>query len=287
METTARGRSYVTARGWEDLSEIITMYEEDGLVVDETLVSQYLQNEKIVREFCAYYDLYNKYKSDYKIEALLSGGISDSIIMKAKKAPIDERLSLLGMLIDKIQVEMKDCMETSDFLKELMLPLRTIKGENTSAESIEKQISARKAVISKLERANALSDYDRRKHKRIIAFLNEAKKEPMESEEASSAEGANSFARLEQKFNERVTALKDEVAHTGSRLHNLFEFVNEAFEDGNEMLIFVTELTVNAYSARYISSFGSEDYQKYNKILMISERQNTMKEDISKLNLEI
>ena len=38
IETTVNGRSYVTARGWEDLSEILTLYEEEGMKVDETLV---------------------------------------------------------------------------------------------------------------------------------------------------------------------------------------------------------------------------------------------------------
>ena len=60
IETTVKGRSYVTARGWEDLSQILTLYEEEGLTVDETLVGQYLRNERVVKEFTAYYDLYQK-----------------------------------------------------------------------------------------------------------------------------------------------------------------------------------------------------------------------------------
>ena len=51
------------------------------------------------------------------------------------------------------------------------------------------------------------------------------------------------------------------------------------------MLILVTELTVNKYSSRFISMFGSDEYHKYNELLMISERQNDMKEQIK--NLEI
>ena len=60
MEMTTRGRSYVTARGWEDLSTILGLYNEKNLAVDETLVGQYIRNDKIVKEFTAYYDLYNK-----------------------------------------------------------------------------------------------------------------------------------------------------------------------------------------------------------------------------------
>ena len=70
VETNVGGKSYVTARGWEDLSATMLLCEEEGLTVDETLVAQYLHNEKIVKEFAAYYELYNKYKKDYKIEAV-------------------------------------------------------------------------------------------------------------------------------------------------------------------------------------------------------------------------
>ena len=42
IENTVDGKSYVTARGWEDLSETIYLYEENGFTVDEVLVGQYL-----------------------------------------------------------------------------------------------------------------------------------------------------------------------------------------------------------------------------------------------------
>ena len=57
IETTVNGRSYVTARGWEDLSEILSLYEEEGMKTDENLVGQYIRNDRVVREFTAYYDL--------------------------------------------------------------------------------------------------------------------------------------------------------------------------------------------------------------------------------------
>ena len=82
MEMTTRGRSYVTARGWEDLSEILHHYEEEKLPVDESLVGQYIRNDRIVKEFTAYYDLYNKYKKDYRIEEILEASFRKSLIFK-------------------------------------------------------------------------------------------------------------------------------------------------------------------------------------------------------------
>ncbi len=51
VETTVDGKSFVTARGWSDLSDMIRLYEQHGLKVDENLVSQYLQNRKIAKDF--------------------------------------------------------------------------------------------------------------------------------------------------------------------------------------------------------------------------------------------
>lgn len=285
METTAAGRSYVTARGWEDVSEIITMYEEEGLRVDETLVGQYLQNGKIVKEFCAYYDLYNKYKNDYRVDALLAGDITDAAVERAKNAAFDERLSLLGLLLDKVQAEMREIIETSDYLTELMLPLKAVKAVSETGsvcKVLETQAEARQKLIHKLEKANSMSAADRRKHKRILAFLTDEKKTLL-AEQIS--DGADAFGHLQTRFNNQVAEMKKQVGITGERLHHLFSFAASAFEDGNEMLVLVTELTVNTYSARYIGMFGCEDYSRYNRLLMVSERQNQMKEDIARLQL--
>lgn len=286
METTGGGRSYVTARGWEDLSQVISLYEEDGLKVDESLFGQYLQNEKIVKEFGAYYDLYNKYKKDYQVEALLNGDISENAIEKAKGASLDERLSLLGMLLDKVQGEMKDVMETSAYLTELMTPLKAVKEADSVFGTLDVQIQAREKLLKNMEKANALSSEDRRQHKRILQFMNSAKKEVLDtSAKVDVSNHEEAFALVKQKFDGQVADMKKRVAKTSDRLHHLFTFVGEAFEEGNEMLVLVTELTVNKYSSRYISMYGCQDYHKYNNLLMVTERQQDLKEEIKDLLL--
>lgn len=280
IETTVKGRSYVTARGWEDLSEVMLMYEEDGLTVDESLFAQYLQNERIVKEFGAYYDLYNKYKRDYQVEALLFGDISENAVAKAKAASFDERLSLLGMLLDTVQSEMKDIVETSDFLSELMVPLKAVKAADSVYDMLEKQMQVRDTLMKTQEKANALSSSQRRMHKRILTFLSTVRKNILEE---NIPDGEAAFSYVKQEFDGKVAAMKEAVSKTSGRIHHLFEFANAAFAEGNEMLVLVTELTVNGSSSRYISMFGCEDYHKYNKLLMVSERKEDLRDEIEKL----
>lgn len=52
---------------------MIHLYEQNHLPVDEKLIIQYLQNPKIAKEFAVYYDLFNKYRSDYQVDKILAG----------------------------------------------------------------------------------------------------------------------------------------------------------------------------------------------------------------------
>lgn len=291
IETTVKGRSYVTARGWEDLSGVLTLYEEEGLLVDETLVGQYLRNDRIVKEFTAYYDLYQKYKKDYHVEEILAGSHSMETVKKAGEAPFDERLSLVGMLLDKIQGEIRDVMETSDYLSEVINPLRAIKAALTRQQEptaefvlsmLAKQEEGRTRLLESMQKANSLSDADKRKQKAVIRFLNGAAKE-LTLEAPADKKAA--FALLKKKFDVQVAAMKMKTAAVQERLHHLFEFVDEAFAGGNEMLILVTELTVSDHSSRFISTFGCQDYQQHNEELMLSERQVNIQREIEELAL--
>ena len=292
IETTVNGRSYVTARGWEDLSEILTLYEEEGMKVDETLEEQYLRNDKIVREFTAYYDLFNKYKKEYQTEEILNGTRSEQTVERARIAAFDERLSLLGMLVDKMMSEIRENMETSDYLSDLFTGLKAIKsaaekqteGEKsvTVEEMLEKQADARKKQMEASLKAGNLSETEKRKNNRIVRFLEEAKKELYLD---GQKDALDAFAKVRAKFEKELSEMKTETMKIKARLENLFSFVEEAFAEGNEMLILVTELTVNHNSARFISRFGCDAYQKHNENLMLTERQTLLKEEIAALDL--
>ncbi len=302
IETTVKGKSYVTARGWEDLSQILYLYEEEGLPADETLVGQYLRNERIVKEFTAYYDLYNKYKKDYQVEEILAGKAAGEAVKRAQGAAFDERLSLLGMLLDKLQSEIREHMEKSDYLKELAAPLKGLKAavekrnlqEEQGAKNpepmdgneviriLDVQIAGREKLLESKQKANTLSDAEKRKQKRLLRFLQEARKE-LYLGESKTAEAA--FAVIKKKFDGEVAQLKRENGLVQSRLHNLFAFAEAAFAQGNEILLLVTELTVNTNSARFISMFGSADYARHNQELMLSERRNDLLQEIGALEI--
>lgn len=52
------------------------------------------------------------------------------------------------------------------------------------------------------------------------------------------------------------------------------------------MLIFVIELTINLYAASFISRYGSTEYFKHNKDLLLYERHKDIIREIEILNID-
>lgn len=306
MEITAKGRSYVTARGWEDLSQILFHYEEESLSVDETLVGQYIRNDKIVREFTAYYDLYQKYQKDYRIQEILEGRPTVQAIARAKEAAFDERLSLVGMLLDRMLADMQEIMEQAAYLTDtraLLLAVKNTVTEDTRPEQMaaymEQLEEKKRAQMFALDRAGALSGEDRKKFKRMLVFLEQSRKAVVmgeadgcasrgvqgQGDSTAAGGGEGAFAFVRGRYEAAVSAMKRDTQRVQDELHNLFAFAQEAFAEGNEMLILVTQLTVSSAGAGFIAAFGSEDYQRFSQELMLAQRHDRIQGQIAQLEL--
>lgn len=116
MEHTVDGNNFVTARGWEDLSSMLRLYELNDIETDPELFGQYLQSREIAKNFGIYYDLYMKYRSDYQISGILNGTAKPAILDRAKEAPFDERITLTGMLSDAVRKALHQVMKEEEEL---------------------------------------------------------------------------------------------------------------------------------------------------------------------------
>lgn len=285
VETTVDGKNFVTARGWSDLSDMIWLYEQHGIKVDEKLISQYLQNAKVAKEFSIYYDLYNKYKSDYQIDKILLGKEDKKIRERAGKARFDERLSLIGLLIDGVTDNVKELCLYEQTLLELTVTLKTIKTDMLKSKSemsslIDNQIKdIRKKIRDGKKSSSISSDKELCLNETILLLQEEKKVIKGKSLEAD-------FDFIKADYAKRVDELKKLATKSQEMLKNMFVFCDDVFPEGQEIVILVTELTANEYTARFISRYGCEEYFKHNKELLFYERQKELISEIADLKLE-
>jgi hypothetical protein len=91
---------------------------------------------------------------------------------------------------------------------------------------------------------------------------------------------------LKTEFESQVAQLKAKISKVHMTLKHLFDFVDEVFGTGNEILILVTELTVHYHSAKFIGKFGCKEYFEHNKELLFYERQQEIIGRIDALELD-
>lgn len=275
IETVALGTNYVTARGWEDLSDIIYMYEEKDAHVSEDLISQYLHCDSIVRDFAAFYELYNKYRTAFDVKKILRDGAGDELIERVAESPYDEKIALVSIIIDNITNAISATMELYDMISAVKPAMVKIKTSDSISEDINVQINAARKVIRIRETAGTLTVSIRRHQKMIAAFYEELlRMDDLSGEKAVLA------------YNEKIQLLKSYVNQNKNNLHHAFDFIEKAFgTESNEMIILVTSLTASKACASFLAAFGSEEYDKYNSLVRVGKKQDELRMRIEQMGL--
>lgn len=158
------GLKFVTARGWEDMSSLMYVYEELGISINAGVVGEFLHNEDIAEDFAAYYDLYNKYRDDYGINNILAGNATSDIYRRMINADYDERLTVVNLLLDTLNKHFKYAAElkadTDSWYKSIKEKIKAGEDEGTIdkekaefSKQAEKLDSVEEQTLAKLENA--------------------------------------------------------------------------------------------------------------------------------------
>lgn len=286
VESTVDGKTFVTARGWDDLSQMIHLYEKNGIKVDENLIRQYLQNQRIAKDFAVYYDLFVKYQSDYQVNKILDGKAPDDIKKRAKEAKFDERLTLIGMMLDSVGGEIRDSITFEQVITQLMKVLMEFKtmvtnSDKTPSEHMTLLIEQQREELVHGRKSGSLSRDAQAQKKMMIKIL-----ENDLSLISQSKNGAEAFKIVKTDFETQVKENKKVAAQVGKKLSNMFVFSEAVFEEGQEILILVTELTTNRFTSEFINRNGCDEYFKHNKDLLIYDRQKEVLEQLKELKLD-
>lgn len=278
------GKRFVTARGWEDLSQVMKVYEELRIPVTKDFVIQYLQDEEIADDFANYYELYNKYRNIYRIPEILDGTVeveADSI----KDAPFDEKLSFIGLLTDALTQEFKSYVYELESQKQLLEQLKylreDLKQEKGAAVAILGRLTeAKRRVFERKKELNAL-DKDEIKAasmtiKRMTELVDFLKTD-------TTGNAREDFSLVKDRFDTIEFVRKEGISAVQNHLNNAFAFLVKVYGEGQELVIFLTELSAGYYSLRFISECGNEAFYKYNKLLLLKENRSRLTEEAMEL----
>lgn len=285
VEADVDGLQFVTARGWEDLSNLMDVYEELGIPVDEEIIHEFLRHEDVAEDVSAYFDLYKKYQDDYGIAEILEGKVKPSVYARIDQAAFDERLSVVNLLLDgvsnvfyQIQREREITDAWYDFLKEYRQKLKN----SLQAKGIFETILTEKTAS---DEQNEKQQFVSKTRSELARSLNEKLKEcakKIAAGETDNIEETALFALAKAPFDaqcEKLQSLENQGIET---LEHAFTFMEQAFSDGQEMVIFVTELTITPEIAVFLSEHRIERYETYKDQLLIGTKRAEILAEIAR-----
>ncbi len=275
--------SFVTARGWEDLSEIIKSYEELSIPISEELVKEYIQSEQVSREFYAGYQLYEKYGTDYEIRRILEGSLTDEEMDKkismARGGEFDERFTVVTLLLAALDQEFVSCTRLEKRLA-LLYQALTLWKTGTNEQSLEDFVKIRETGLQvKIER-EIITPKEKEEEEWVNRTLQDyslqVKKEHLGRGKDGLPLVRTLFAREQRQRRERVSRIQ-------AYLTRGFDFLERCFGEGQEMVLFVSGLTRNAHAMEFISAHGSESYLRHSEKLLYRKQEKLLKEECREL----
>ena len=297
IETTVDGKRFVTPRGWEDLSELIWIYEKQERKMDRELVGEYLQFPKIAKDFANYLELYYKYRDDYQVEQVLEGHISETAVDKLQRASFDERISVVSLLLSGLNEKFRNVIRMEEMMSLRMEQMKKLQSEEASAAGAHDQADVNAGTGSALADAlsalaenfhaewsrllenSLLSRVHLRTYRAVSAKMEEDRMALLKSGITGWEEG---FDLLRERFGADSDHYEDLFDEAGAALEHAFDFMEAAFAGSQELVLFVTELNTGAYSVHFLQDYECERYYQYNRDLLFSQEEESIEELLKK-----
>ena len=286
VETTVDGKIFATPRGWEDLSRFLEVYERIGLTCDRDVVKQYIQHAKISKDFANYLELYYKYQSQYQIDEVLKGNRDEELMVQAAKAPFDEKLSVIGLLLAKLNVEFAKAGKLENYLEMLFAKLKEFKArlaEENGQEPLDLFAVLSDEIQAEYEgkkKAGLLTRDDQYRYRDVLDSFN---RYAVAAKGEGLTDGEEIFGTFAGMFGEERAKFEAQCEHALQMLEYAFDFMEGTFEDSQEMVIFITELNSSFYAVKFLAENECERYFRYNSRLLFDNRAAEIMKNLDRL----
>lgn len=266
-EQTKLERSFVTARGWEDLSCILYVYEEMSEAVTEHLVSQYVHCAAIAREFFLFYELFHHYQQEYREN--YPAAVPENQ-QRMKTAGAGECMAVAAVLVAQVTAQAEVWEQDS------RLTSRICQETCGQSQDIGEEIARRKKALQIKEEHGLAKLEEVIEEEALIDFLEEWKQD---LERAHSQETQTAQNLLKSRLDARRRGQEHLEAQIGGRIQEAYELLESA-SVGAAKLYFTTALTQHSACSRFLTEHPQEAFTRQSRELLLSRREEELRQQV-------
>ncbi|NLL38271.1 MAG: AAA family ATPase [Clostridiales bacterium] len=273
------GRSFVTARAWEDLSDMLLTFEEMCIPVDENLFGQYLQHEDISAEFALFYELFKSYEEKYRFDEIIHNGKPLPELIDSR---FDERLCIIEFLIHRLHNLAENWCDEYTLLDSFL----------NFTNSVEAKLQERPGNIGDIAKellSIRTKGMDIKKSFGLLSPKEEAAEANLVSLIKSCLSGLIAWSEddtqdplyiFRKRAGEKRDLLEREKSSLQDAIINCFSFVEKTFGKSQELVIFLTELIEHEQTSSFIKKYLPTLYDEANSTLDFKTQAELLREKL-------
>ncbi len=250
---------FITGRSWDDLSEIMKLYDRLGIPIDSKIISQYIQIPQICQNFTGFYNLYVECQKIFHIDDIVDGYVTDELKEVIDHADENEKVIFRGLLNSALSELASDAMINTMIMNEIEAFVKAYKdGMSDKTKPYElfdgivndinvKNEAERKSGAKSKEKANITKSAVRILKKNRKVLKGELKDDPA--------------AAVQSIYDEFRTSLINRIqTELSIKFNNIIVLYTEMYEIGDDMEMFIKDVELNDHIMDYIKIYGSSAY---------------------------
>lgn len=273
IETSIDGMEFVTARGWEDLSHLITLYEKLNLDINKETIYQYLHHEEVAEDVEAYYLLYKKYQDNYGIMDILDGKVNTKTYQRLAMADFDERVSVVNLLLDGL-FKLFDQYTLEKYYTDTWYAFLKEYRNNIDTISYQDLLNQKLVLFEQNKKTDILTK-DQLHHQRYL--LEQLSKVNI----PTGLSSLEAFNIAKEPFDRQREILETAETKALNSINHALQFMEDAFSKGQEMVIFITNLSLSSNAALFLSEHEIPVYENHKQALLIGTRKAEILDDLT------
>lgn len=293
LHQTYTDKTFVTARGWEDLSCLLLQYESLRLPVTSGLIGQYLHSEELSNEFAGYYQVFAARKQALPVPAMLDGdeAAAGQCHLFMSSSAFDGKLHLVHLMLSCIGTHFRSFTEnkrhTAQFHECQERLERFWKQDKTSSiELLVPSFLSKERGIMRIRQEHGLSSGQEIEeiHRVLHEFQTlgyQYQAEQAVSDEPSDSSPGKLFQYFQQAYQAHSKELEQSVQRLLSMADNGIRFLEQC--GGAELAVFLSSLSQNRLAMEFFRQYPSETFIQSCKLLEFDQREQVLKQKLEKL----
>ena len=132
-----------------------------------------------------------------------------------------------------------------------------------------------------LKRAKDAGQLDKEQQNLVQLEVNALEDYRKSLAQASVIAPGEAMDAVRERFGGEVARRKALAEEAGRLMDNAFRFLETTFGQGQELVIFVTEITAGYDTSWYVETFGCDAYFRHNRELLFDDTRHRIREEIA------